>query len=168
MLLCYLTPIYYVYSHYAASKKQSVSNIICDEKCQNTIFICMLFMGVGTLLYELERNDFRSFCSILVLLFSLYGVILINPDLKIHFLFAFVVFVDICIFMFLHVEKDKNNILAAATFLELLIFCYITLNIQGDIFYAEVAYILNFAFYYLYLHFIPVAGAPPTTPPSKS
>ena len=38
--------------------------------------------------------------------------------------------------------------------LELMGLIYIIINIHGNIFFAEIFYILNFAFFYLYLHFL--------------
>ncbi len=43
----------------------------------------------------------------------------------------------------------------SSIFLEFFTLIYILINIKGNIFYSEVIYILNFAFYYLYLHFTP-------------
>ena len=55
MIICYLLPIMFVYYNYTSNN--SVSNIICNNKCKHYIFIFMFFMGIFTLLYELERND---------------------------------------------------------------------------------------------------------------
>ena len=55
MILCYLLPISYVYYNY--SSNNSVSNIICNENCKKYVLFFMIFMGIGTILYELERND---------------------------------------------------------------------------------------------------------------
>ena len=46
MIVCYLTPIYYVYFYYESN--HSVSNIICNDNCKKTILFFMLLMGVGT------------------------------------------------------------------------------------------------------------------------
>ena len=45
-------------------------------------------------------------------------------------------------------------ILLLTLWLEILTLFFIIINFNDDIFYGEIVYILNFAFFYLYLHFI--------------
>jgi len=54
MLLCYLLPIVYVYQS-CSHDTPSISSIVTNQNSQ-VIFICMVFMGVFTLLYEYQRN----------------------------------------------------------------------------------------------------------------
>lgn len=58
MIVCYLLPIMFVYYNYTCNN--SVSNIICDTNCKHYILFFMFLMGLGTVLYELERNDIYS------------------------------------------------------------------------------------------------------------
>ena len=153
MIFFYLLPIYYVYLNYNSNK--SVSNIICDDNCKNYILFFMVFMGIFTLLYELERNDNYSILLVGILLIGIYGLICVNETNTIHYVFAILVFIVILLFMFWHCYlTDCNIILLFSLFLEIFILLIIIMNIFGDIFYAEIIYILNFAFYYLSLHFI--------------
>jgi uncharacterized membrane protein YozB (DUF420 family) len=111
-------------------------------------------MGVGTVLYELDRNDVVSLVLILLLLFGIYGVICIHEENSMHYLFASIVFISILSFMFRNCQKDKRFILSAQTVAQFFLLVYLVANIRGNIFYGEVVYIMNFAVYYLYLHFV--------------
>lgn len=153
MLLCYLIPILIVSYNY--NSNNSVSNIICDETRKHYILFFMFLMGVGTLLYELERNDKYSQIIICLLLIGIYGVVYINEAHITHYFFASVVFIAILFFMIRHCYLTTCNIiLMSSLYLEILTLFLIVININDNIFYGEIIYILNFAFYYLYLHFI--------------
>jgi hypothetical protein len=153
MIICYLLPILYVYYNY--NSNGSISNIICDNNCKYYILFFMFLMGIGTLLYEVERNDVYSLIFISLLLIGIYSLICINETHIIHYFFAFFVFIVILCFMIRHCYlTDCNIILLSSLLLEILILLYITININKNIFYGEILYILNFAFYYLYLHCI--------------
>jgi hypothetical protein len=153
MILCYLLPIMFVYCNYTSNN--SVSNIICDNNCKYYILFFMFLMGIGTLLYELERNDKYSQIIICVLLIGIYGLIYVNEMHIIHYYFASLVFIAILLFMIRHCYLTNCNVvLMTSLFLEIISLFYILFNINNNIFYSEIIYILNFAFYYLYLHFI--------------
>jgi hypothetical protein len=112
-------------------------------------------MGIGTILYELERNDLYSQIAILVLLFGLYSLICIDETYTIHYFFAFLVFFSILFFMIRHCYvKNCDVILWSSLLLEIMLLLFVAINLNNDIFYGEIGYLLNFAFYYLYLHFI--------------
>ena len=153
IILCYLSPIMFVFYNYTSNN--SVSNIICDENCKHYILFCMILMGIGTLLYELERNDKYSQIIIDLLLIGIYGLIYVNETYTVHYYFAFLVFIAILFFMSRQCYlKYCNIILLLSLCLEIITLFFIIININKNIFYGEIIYILNFAFYYLYLHFI--------------
>jgi len=153
MILFYLTPIFYVYYYYNANN--SVSSIICNENCKYIILFFMVCMGIATICYELKRNDYCSLSIICLLLISIYGLIYINENNSIHYIFAFIVFIAILLFMIWHCYLlGCNNILLSSLFLEILLLVFICMQMNKNIFYGEVLYIVNFAFFYLYLHFI--------------
>ena len=153
MITCYLVPICYVYFTY--NSNTSVSNIICNDDCKHYILFFMLLMGIGTLLYEFERNDTYSQIAISILLIGIYGLIYVNEKNKIHYIFAGLAFMSILFFMIRHCYAiGCNSILLSSLILEILVLLIILTNINENIFYGEIVYILNFAFYYLYLHFI--------------
>jgi len=153
MIGFYIIPISLICYYYKSNT--SISNIICNDDYKNIILIFMLFMGIVTILYEIERNDSFSIFVIGLLLISTYAVICIKDTNKLHFLFAFSVFISILLFMMRHCYVKKcNYILLFSLFLEIITFFFIINNINKDMFLIETIYILNFAFYYLYLHFI--------------
>ena len=153
MIGCYILPILIVCYQYQSNP--SISNIICDDTCKDSILFFMGLMGVGTILYEWERNDRYSQVCIGILLIGLYGLICINESHSVHYLFAFFVFTAILCFMIRHCYLTTcDRILSISLFFEILILLFILININQTIFYPEVIYILNFAFYYLYLHTI--------------
>lgn len=153
MLLCYIIPILIVY--YNSNSNKSVSNIICNDNCKSYILFFMFLMGIGTLLYEFERDDKYSQISIIVLLIGLYVLICVNETYTIHYLFAFLVFTAILFFMIRQCYlTDCNTVLLTSLVLEILTLFFIIININKNIYYGEIVYILNFAFFYLYLHFI--------------
>ena len=153
MIICYLVPICYVYYNY--NFNNSVSNIICNDNCKHHILFFMLLMGIGTMLYELERNDRYSKFLIGTLLIGIYGLIWVNETNNIHYFFALLAFIAILFFMMRHCYlTDCNLILLSSLFLQIFMLLFIIININENIFYGEIVYILNFAFYYLYLHFI--------------
>ena len=153
MIICYTIPIYYVHNCY--NDNNSVSNIICNEESKNTILFFMVLMGIVTLLYEIERNDVLSIILVTLLLLCIYGLLIYNETTMIHYIFAGCVVITILSFMIRHVYLTNYN----KTLFFSLLLCFtlllsIIININGNIFYSEVLYILNFAFYYLYLHII--------------
>lgn len=153
MILCYLIPIYYVYYYY--NSNNSVSNIICNENCKYHIIFFMLLMGLGTILYELERGDNFSMYVICLLLIGIYGLICIDENNTLHYVFAFAVFLSIMGFMVRHCYFFScNNVLLSSLLLEILLLVFIGVKLNENIFYVEVIYILNFAFFYLYLHYL--------------
>ncbi len=155
MLFSYLLPILFVFYNY--NSNHSVSNIICNNNCKNYILFFMFLMGIATLLYEYERNDFGSQIIICILLIGLYGVIYINETNKIHYFFAFLVFIAILGFMIRHCYLTNcDSILLLSLYFEIFLLLVITIDINKNknIFYSEIFYILNFAFFYLYIHFI--------------
>ena len=153
MIICYLLPIFIVCYNY--NSNNSVSNIICNNNCKNYILFFMFLMGIATIIYELERKDIYSQILIYILLIGIYRLIFINETFKIHYFFAFLVFISILFFMIRHCYLKKYDIvLLSSLLLEIVILFFIIININKNIFNDEIIYILNFAFYYLYLHFI--------------
>lgn len=154
MLLCYLIPIYYVYYYYDFN--HSVSNIICNDQCKYAILFFMFWMGVGTLLYELERNDTFTTSIIGFLLVGIYGLIYIHENNRLHYVFASIALISILGFMIRQCYVAQcDSILQASLILEIILLLRILAKVnKANIFYDEILYIINFALYYLYLHFI--------------
>jgi hypothetical protein len=87
MIFCYLLPIYYVYYYY--NYNNSISNIICNNNYKYNILFFMLLMGIGSLLYELERNDNYSIILICLIFIGIYGLVCINETNIIHYMYVY-------------------------------------------------------------------------------
>jgi len=155
MIVVYIIAIYYVYFHYCNST--SVSSIICNTKHKYIIFFLMSLIGGASILYEIERKDTTSIFCIILLVIFLLSLICIPEYNFVHYLFAGLLCAVILGFMIQQtLLKNFPKILSASLCLEFLFLFVIIENIRDNIFISEVLYILNFAFYYIYLHFIKI------------
>jgi hypothetical protein len=115
----------------------------------------MTLMGSGTLLYEIDRNDPISVGVIGVLLFGIIGLICVDETNTAHYVFASCAFAAILAFMCRQYFLNRGDrVLLSSLVVEIMALLSIIANIDTGIFAAEVVYIANFAFYYLYLHFV--------------
>ena len=152
MIMVYLIPIIYVYCNFRDNK--SVSSIICDDKCRGNILFFMGIMGLLTIIYELERKDNVTFLLIISLLVGIYGVMRTEESGKIHYIYAGIVFLSIFVFMARNCWQNGCFFLYFLLFIQFLMLISTIININNDIFYQEVLFLLNFAIFYLYLHYI--------------
>lgn len=153
MLVSYLVPILYIYSSY--STNPSVSNNICHPNSQTIILSSMMLMGFFTILYEIERNDNISFLSMNFLLFGIYGVICIDEWNPLHYLFAGIILLSIMYFMINNHHNQQSDILTLLLVLQWIFLLLLLVNMElANFFIIEVIFILNFAFYYFYLHYL--------------
>jgi len=115
----------------------------------------MIVMNIFTILYEIERKDNISLLIIIFLLIGIYGVIFIKEQNNIHYVFAGIVFLAIISFMVKHFicNKKENDILFILLSLQSLLFIITLSNLDNDIFFLEVFYIITFAVFYIVLHF---------------
>ena len=144
MLVVYLIVIYLVYCNY--NNSNTVSCIVTKNR---TIFGLMILMGILTLLYEYHRNCKYSFTIITGILIGIYGLLLYDTHTKVHYAFAGLTFVGILLFMTLHA---KNKFLMTLLFLE---FVFLILCLaKKALFCVETLFILNFAVFYLSLHYL--------------
>jgi hypothetical protein len=173
MLGSYLIPILFVY--YKQTKTaQSISSIITSYdsiECGYDIVLPSCYMIAGfmflmagfTLLYELQRDDVWSLITITILLFGIFGVIFVPEINPIHYGFAAAVFFAIFGFMLNHSVsgcptvtthiRDNLRILLYAQILFMLM-TIIGVIRNSPIFIFEVLFIVNFAVFYIYLHFL--------------
>jgi hypothetical protein len=161
MCLTYLVPIIYVSYFYYMEPYTDISSIITNDKCQNTVLISMGVMGVFTILYEIARKDYYSLTTIIVLLLSIYGVILIPITNIIHYIYAFLVVISIFCFMIYNSFKHQSRTDFFLVFLVFLNYiCILSFIYWGfldiyDYFFAnEACFITIFAIFYFYLHFL--------------
>ena len=155
MLISYMIPILFIFLNYSCNN--SVSNIICKQEFKNIILTSMIIMGFFTILYELRRKDKLSLVLVSLILFGIFGVICTNESINIHYLFASIVFLSIVGFMinqcYKNNKNNKNKVLNFLLFIQCILLIATIINIQTNIFFLEVFFILNFAIFYLYLHF---------------
>ncbi len=152
MICFYLIPIFYVYINYKFNK--TLSSIICNNNCKNYVLFFMSLMSITTILYEYERNDICSLIMLFILFIFTFTLIYIDETYIIHYISAFLVFIIILFFMTRHCYLQNNIILLLLLILEIILFILIIINIKTNIFYIEIAYLVIFAVYYLYLHYI--------------
>lgn len=110
-------------------------------------------------------NKHLSILSITIILIGIFGVITVPESNELlHYTFAGAVFFSIVAFMVVHCSECKSSLQFAEYYSNLRILLYIqllflTITIIGvvtnaPIFYIEVLFIVNFAVFYLYLHYI--------------
>jgi len=157
LLLCMITTFLFLvaYIFYNYCKNQSISNIITSDDCKYIIFVGIIVMNIFTILYELERKDDISLVIIIFLLIGIYGVIFIKEENNIHYVFAGIVFLAIILFMIKHFlyNKKENYILFILLLLQSILFIITLSNLDNNIFFLEVFYIITFAIFYIVLHF---------------
>lgn len=151
MILIYIYTIYNVHNYYINSDK-SISSIIKDKELNSIIFTNMSVMGCLTIIYEFMRNNIISLFLILFLLLGIYGVIIYEHTLTIHYVFCFMVFISIICFMYNHCFLQNNIILFLLLYLQEILSAYIFL--ENDIINMEICLLGNFALFYIYLHFL--------------
>lgn len=155
MIVVYIITIYYVYFQYCNSP--SVSSIICNNKHKYIIFCLMSLIGGAGILYEIERKDTISIFCIILLVIFLLSLIFIPEYNFIHYILAGLLCAVILGFMIQQsLLQNFPKLLSASLCLEFLLLFIIVENIHKNIFISEVLYILNFAFYYISLHFIKI------------
>jgi FtsH-binding integral membrane protein len=119
-------------------------------------------MACFTILYEYQRcvnsHWWWSLFAIIVLLIGIFGVIFIPEDNPVHYVFGGAVFFAMLGFMVGHTAAAATT---DAETLRLILYAQILFMVltviglfQGaPIFIAEALFILNFAVFYVYLHF---------------
>ena len=131
------------------------------------ITACMMIMAGLTIAYEYHR-PWWSMVAVVAILTGIFGVILIPEQFPIHYLFAGTVFFAMIGFMIGHTyygtcySSDVHDTLRIILYTQFL-FMIMTINgvIQDThIFEIEALFILNFAIYYLYIHFNQTCSTP--------
>jgi len=151
MITIYLYVIYNVYNYYTINDG-SISSIIKNEECNKIVFTNMTIMSIITIFYELLRYDIFSFFSIFFVLVGIYGVIIYEHTNSIHFVYCFIVFISILVFMYNHCYKKKHVLLYLSLYIQQILCAAVFL--QTNIINCEIYLLANFAFFYIYLHFV--------------
>ena len=138
----------------------------CVPVFQTRHFIaaCMFVMAIFTVLYEHQRcemylNSARwSLSAIIVLLLGIFGVIYVPETNPTHYLFAGAVFLAIIGFMVGHTCHDNLRLsdnIRLLLYAQILFMVLTVIGVLQDapIFAVEALFLMNFAVFYLYLHF---------------
>jgi len=179
MIAAYIAPVAFVYYKYTtATTARSISSIITSQEpffnniaplFQTRYFIAgfMLIMTGFTVMYEYQRcikhvssQIWWSLTSIAVLLIGIFGVIFIPEYNPVHYIFAAAAFFAIVGFMTGHtfcasIAADINDILRILLYAQILFMVVTVIGVLQDaaIFTIEALFLLNFAVFYLYLHY---------------
>ena len=183
MLVAYIIPIAFVYYKYQNSDIgiRSISSIITSTEpflsfipfystsidtahsfvfqTRHFIALCMLIMAGFTILYESQRLRQRwSLAAIIILLCGIFGVIFIPEQNPTHYIFAAAAFFAIIGFMCGHTFCGSGgdiDILRMLLYAQILFMVITIIGVIQDatIFAAEALFLLNFALFYLYIHF---------------
>ena len=175
--------VYYKYSSANASDAslmtRSISSIITSQEALFTIndgitvlqvrhFIaaCMFVMAIFTVLYEHQRCEMYlnsawwSLLAIIVLLLGIFGVIYVPETNPTHYVFAGAVFLAIIGFMTWHTYYGSSSDpigdnLRLILYAQILFMVVTVIGVLQDapIFAVEALFLMNFAVFYLYLHF---------------
>jgi len=151
-LIIYLFPIIYISVYY--NNNNSISSIISNEKAKYIILFFMLLMGIAIILYERKRDNIYSLITISILLLSIYGLIYFNEGHTLHYIFSCIAFLSILLFMSVICCNKMCYILLFLLFIQIILFALLVKECNDTIFAYEIFYLLNFAIFYLYIHFI--------------
>jgi len=149
IILQYSIPIALVMIRFRSHR--SISSIICHEKNRAYILASMIFMGITCVLYEIYRKDFLSLFLIVSLLLSIYALILVNENFRIHYVYALIAFLSIMGFMFHHCIQSRSALLYALLFIQIMNGIML-LQKWKRMFIYQVLFLFTFAIYYFCLH----------------
>ena len=154
IILSYLSLINIVSKNY--KNNTSLSNILCDEKCCFKIIKFFFIMCIFIILYEINRSDIFSLVIIILLICNIYGIIKIDETYLLHYVLTFFIFVLILLFTYYHNNLFNSLILKYLFYTQCIIgFSNIILLYNINVFLInETLYLLNFAIFYIVLHFI--------------
>jgi len=151
MIGCYIIPILIVW--YSYNNNGSISEIIYNNDHRLVILWFMIMMGIFTLIYEARREHWFSIYIILLLLFSIYGVICTKENTRLHVLSAFGCFTAIVLFMSLHCFIKMDVVLCTLLFAQILLLVLVGVTDTQYFCILEGSAIFVFAVFYLYLHY---------------
>jgi len=151
IILVYIIPIIMVYIQ-SKENTNSVSSIICN---QNIIFYLFIILFCFLcIIYEINRNDIMSCCYVVIIIIGICGVIFTKEGTVIHNIIASIVFITIICFMTHH--SNDSELLQFLLFIQIVIIIIVAKEHYENkkIFGNESLLIINFAIFYIYLHFI--------------
>ena len=152
MFLSYSFIIYTVQSLY--SNNYSISSIVCGNECNQTVTLSMAIMGLFTVVYESLRGDTIPFLLITTLLIGIMGVLHTNEKQIKHLVYSLIAFGSIVSFMIYMTQVYYNHVLVILVALQIIFAILMGVFIKYNIFYLEVLSLVNFALFYMYVHYL--------------
>ena len=151
IIASYSYPLIYIIKNF---NKNSVSDIICIDKCRIIIFRHFLNMCIFLLIYELLRFNLISF--IVIALFCLIFLRLLFTDVntKEHYFYAYLLFATLFTFMLIHINKSKYLLYITLLYLVLSIITIVKIYYNNSILYSESFLMIIFGIYFTILHTI--------------
>ena len=175
MLISYSAPIFYIYNEYNAETNKSISSIITSDTARPVILGSMIVMAIFTCMYEYNREiytyDKGYIISVFFILIGIFGVICIPESNYIHYIFGATVFFSMIAFMMVTCRRfciscpelgsaipESVNVyhnLMILLYFQFILIAATIIELHSDkpIFSSEALFILNFAIFYIYLHF---------------
>jgi len=100
------------------------------------------------------KHDNISLFLITSLIVGIMGVLKTNEKQFSHLIYSIIAFGSILCFMF-YMSLQYNNIILITSFaIQIVLALFMMIFIFNNIFYIETGLLVNFAFFYIYLHFL--------------
>jgi hypothetical protein len=105
-------------------------------------------------MYEINRNDIMSCCYVIIIIMGIFGVVCSKENTIIHNIMAAIVFITIICFMIHHL--NDSEVLKFILFIQIVLVIIVAKEQYDNtnIFFTESILIINFAVFYICLHFI--------------
>ena len=152
ILITYFYGIYNI-TLYCNKDEPSISEVLNKQEVQLNIILITIVFSLFNIFYESLRKNKISFITNLVIILGIFGLLFVHNKIQpYHDIFAFITF----IFMFMFMSVTVKNwtcyyIVCIQVFISIMLF----LTRKHDEFFGyELLFLIIFAVYYLYLHYL--------------
>ena len=152
ILITYFYGIYNI-TLYCNKDEPSISEVLNKQEVQLNIILITIVFSLFNIFYESLRKNKISFITNLVIILGIFGLLFVHNKIQpYHDIFAFITF----IFMFMFMSVTVKNwtcyyIVCIQVFISVMLF----LTRKHDEFFGyELLFLIIFAVYYLYLHYL--------------
>ena len=145
---------YIVYLHHD-TYDQNISKILNSTKVQPYVLIGFLILSSCIICYEYSKDCIHSLLCMSMCLIGLFGVISI-PEMNHRDHYSFVILLILGTLLFMK-QNCISTVLAMSLFIQLILLMHILNHVierNKRIFLCELALIINFVFFYSYLHYV--------------
>jgi hypothetical protein len=129
----------------------SISFVLCKEENQCVFLILLFLMGICTIFYEKYRKNVVSSLLLFLLIISIGTLLFFEEKSSCHLYLSYFIF--ICILLFMNLHKKNHYGLYLSFLLQCVLGIWILLD-EHSFIIVEGLLLLNFAIYYICLHFI--------------